>query len=144
MQPIWSWFIYWDKKLKKRLHVLEADIIKYFFLQNVFQMTVNALMTHLNLSSVVVIHPDTDFFLVWHESSDWWPLCVRQLQLTCEQSQKWASSLNQISSRMSGSSSNLFLNRRHITKHLSMSAEFMLDLDFVLVLHTHTQIHAES
>ena len=44
------------------------------------------------------------------------------LLLTCPQSQKCASSLNQTLSRRSGSSSILFSNERHITKRFSMSA----------------------
>ena len=62
MQPINMIMIdYWDKKLKKGLHVLEADIItikkKYWFdvssskdafLQDMFQMTTIALVSVVN------------------------------------------------------------------------------------------------
>ena len=61
MQPINMIMIYyWDKKLKKRLHVLEADMIRFkkkqqhwfdvssskdTFLQDVFEMTAIALLS---------------------------------------------------------------------------------------------------
>ena len=64
---------YWDKKLKKRLYVLEADIItskknidlmslaqSMHFLQNVFQMTVIALV------SVLTVH--FCLCLIWGEN----------------------------------------------------------------------------
>ena len=76
MQPINLIMIYyWDKKLKKRLHVLEADLIiitksidlmslaqRMHFLQNMFRMTAIVLRQHLNLSSKVVSHPDALIF----------------------------------------------------------------------------------
>ena len=87
---------YWNKKLKKRLCVLKADIItikkdtdfislaqRMHFLQDIFQMTAIVLMTHLNSSSEVVNHPYTLFFSVRHESSDWWPLWVQQWIVDC-------------------------------------------------------------
>ena len=62
MQPINMIMIYyWDKKLQKKFHVLEADIItikknidlmslaqKVHFLQDVFQMTAIVLVTVIN------------------------------------------------------------------------------------------------
>ena len=57
------------------------------------------------------------------------------LQLTCPQSQKYASSLNQTLSRKSVSSSILFLNHWHITKHFSMSAGVSLCLIWILYGH---------
>ena len=71
-------------------------------------------------------HPGRAFHRVkglWSTSSGAFALRYTQLLLvTCPQSQKWASSLNQRSSKKSRSSSILFLNHRHTTKRFSMSA----------------------
>ena len=61
---------YWDKKLKKRLHVLEADIItikknnfdlmslaqRMYFLQNMFQMTGIVLVTEISHYHINGLH----------------------------------------------------------------------------------------
>ena len=52
--------------------------------------------------------------------------------LTCAQRQKCALSLNQISSKKSGSSSILFSNHQYITKHFSVSAGVSLCLIRIL------------
>ena len=75
MQPINMIMIYyWDKKLKKRLHVLKADIItikkndlmsrarKMHFLQDVFQMTALAIVSVINHYHRNGLHPFWDTF----------------------------------------------------------------------------------
>ena len=70
MQPIYMIMIYyWDKKLKKRLQVLEADLItirknidfdvsssKDAFIQNVFQMIVITLFSVINHYHINVLY----------------------------------------------------------------------------------------
>ena len=58
------------------------------------------------------------------------------LQLTCPQSQMCVSSLNQTSSRKSGSSSILFSNHWHITEHFSMSDGGSLCLIWILYVYS--------
>ena len=79
--------IYYLDKLKKRIHVQEANVITMkenidllslaqwmHFLLDMFLMAAIVIITHLNSSTEFVSHFDALFFSVWHESFDSWPL----------------------------------------------------------------------
>ena len=87
MQPINMIMIYyWHKKLKKRLHVLEADIIKIkkhcfdvsilteTFLLDVFQMIAIALVSVINYNHIDGLHlfRDTLYKIVLFQLFNFW------------------------------------------------------------------------
>ena len=75
---------YWDKKLKKRFHVLEAEIItiqksnnidlmsldeRMHFLQDVFLMATIALVSVINHYHINGLHLFGDILCIWTKSN---------------------------------------------------------------------------